>query len=91
MNLVFLLLILIGIALVVYYFTIVSRNKKQQKTQRGLRKGQPVISIDGSVRGKIEEITNSVIIISVENSGKTEIEKNDNAFKIGEDGTIIRV
>ena len=73
-------------------------NSEQEKM---VRKGHPVLSIDGSVRGRIEEITDSVVIISVEKSPVSSILKsvandnqeleNEEPFKIKEDGTIVRL
>ncbi|MDR0619814.1 MAG: preprotein translocase subunit YajC [Bacteroidales bacterium] len=72
-------IILIGVILVVFYFFLIrpqmKRNKEQKKFREGLQRGQRVITI-GGIHGKIEEINDTTIIISVEGGNKLKMEKS---------------
>jgi preprotein translocase subunit YajC len=72
-------ILLIGVILVVFYFFLIrpqmKRNKEQKKFREGLQKGQRVITI-GGIHGKIEEIGDTTITISVEGGNKLKMEKS---------------
>ncbi|MDR1739272.1 MAG: preprotein translocase subunit YajC [Bacteroidales bacterium] len=72
-------IILIGVILVVFYFFLIrpqmKRNKEQKKFREGLQRGQRVITI-GGIHGKIEEIADTTVIISVEGGNKLKMEKS---------------
>jgi preprotein translocase subunit YajC len=71
--------ILIGVILVVFYFFLIrpqmKRNKDQKKFREALQKGQRVITI-GGIHGKIEEIGDTTVTISVEGGNKLKLEKS---------------
>jgi preprotein translocase subunit YajC len=72
-------ILLIGIILVVFYFFLIrpqmKRNKDQKKFREGLQRGQRVITI-GGIHGKIEEMGDTTVIISVEGGNKLKMEKS---------------
>ncbi|MDR2557135.1 MAG: preprotein translocase subunit YajC [Bacteroidales bacterium] len=71
--------LLIGVILVVFYFFLIrpqmKRNKDQKKFREGLQRGQRVITI-GGIHGKIEEMGDTTVTISVEGGNKLKMEKS---------------
>jgi preprotein translocase subunit YajC len=71
--------VLIGVILVVFYFFLIrpqmKRNKDQKKFRENLQRGQHVITI-GGIHGKIDEMGETTVVISVEGGNKLKMEKS---------------
>ena len=71
-------LMMIAIFVVFYFFMIRPQNKKakeQQKFRDNLQKGDKVITI-GGIHGKVDEVKEHTVIISVDHNTKIEFEKS---------------
>jgi preprotein translocase subunit YajC len=72
-------IIMFGLILVVFYFFMIApqrrKMKEAKKFSEGLEKGQRIITI-GGIHGKIEEVRDTTLIISVEGGTKLKIEKS---------------
>lgn len=68
----------LGAIFVVFYFFMMrpqmKKAKEAKKFREGLDKGQRIVTI-GGVHGKIEEVKDSTVVISVEGGGRLKIEK----------------
>lgn len=72
------LLMILLIFVVFWLFFIRPQNKKQkeeQKFREALQKGDKVITI-GGIHGKVEEVKETSVIISIDNNVKIEVEKS---------------
>ena len=71
-------MLMFGAIFVVFYFFMIRPQMKKQKEQKKFRealvKGNKVVTI-GGVHGKIEEVKEDVVIITVEGGNKLKIEK----------------
>jgi preprotein translocase subunit YajC len=71
-------LLMFGLIIMVMYFFMIRPQQKKQKELRkfrdSLEKGMRIITI-GGIHGKIEEIKDSSVIISVEGGGKLRVER----------------
>jgi len=71
-------ILMFGAIFVVFYFFMIRPQMKKQKEQKKFRealvKGNKVVTI-GGVHGKIEEVKEDTVIISVEGGNKLKIEK----------------
>lgn len=72
-------LIMFGLIAVVFYFFMIlpqqKKNKAQKKFRENIKVGDKIVTI-GGIHGKISEIGDSTIIITVEAGVKLKIEKN---------------
>ncbi|HYG49366.1 MAG TPA: preprotein translocase subunit YajC [Flavobacteriales bacterium] len=72
-------IIMFGLILVVFYFFMIRPQQKKMKDAKkfaeSLEKGQRIITI-GGIHGKIEEVRDTTVIISVEGGTKLKIEKS---------------
>lgn len=72
-------MLMFGAIFVVFYFFMIRPQMKKQKEQKKFReslvKGNKVVTI-GGVHGKIEEVKDDTVIISVEGGNKLKIEKS---------------
>jgi preprotein translocase subunit YajC len=73
------MLVMMGLIIAVFYFFMIRPQMKRQKDLKKFRdelaKGDKVITI-GGIHGKVVEIGETTITISVDNNVKLEIEKN---------------
>jgi preprotein translocase subunit YajC len=72
------IIMIVLIFVVFWLFFIRPQNKKQkeeQKFREALQKGDKVVTI-GGIHGKIEEVKETTLIISVDSNVKIEIEKS---------------
>lgn len=72
------ILMIVLIFVVFWLFFIRPQNKKQkeeQKYREALQKGDKVVTI-GGIHGKVEEVKETTIIISIDNNVKIEVEKS---------------
>jgi preprotein translocase subunit YajC len=71
-------ILMFGAIFVVFYFFMIRPQMKKQKEQKKFReslvKGNKIVTI-GGVHGKIEEVKDDTVIISVEGGNKLKIEK----------------
>jgi len=71
-------MLMFGAIFVVFYFFMIRPQMKKQKEQKKFRealiKGNKVVTI-GGVHGRIEEVKDTTVIISVEGGNKLKIEK----------------
>lgn len=81
-------ILMFGLILVVFYFFMIrpqtKKMKEAKKFAESLEKGQKVITI-GGIHGKIEEVRDTTVIISVEGGGKLKVEKR----AISPDSTLL--
>lgn len=72
------ILMIVAIFVVFWLFFIRPQNKKQKEEQRfreSLQKGDKVVTI-GGIHGKVEEVKETTVMISVDNNVKIEVEKS---------------
>ena len=81
-------ILMFGAIFVVFYFFMIRPQMKKQKEQKKFRealvKGNKVVTI-GGVHGKIEQVQDTTVIISVEGGNKLKIEKAAIAKEFSED------
>ena len=72
-------MIMMGLLLVVFYFFMIRPQTKKAKAQKKFREsikvGDKIVTI-GGIHGKIAEIGDTTLMITVENGVKLKIEKN---------------
>ena len=82
-------ILMFGLILVVFYFFMIRPQTKKAKEARkfteGLDKGMRVVTI-GGIHGKIEEVKDTTVIISVEGGSKLKVEKR----AISPDSTLLK-
>ena len=82
-------ILMFGLILVVFYFFMIRPQTKKMKEARKftetLDKGQRVVTI-GGIHGKIEEVRDTTVIISVEGGTKLKVEKR----AISPDSTLLK-
>lgn len=82
------LLMIVLIFVIFWLFFIRPQNKKakeQQKFRENLKKGDKVVTI-GGIHGKVEEVKENTVIVSVDHNTKIEFEKSaiiPNASQVG--------
>lgn len=82
------LIMIVAIFLIFWLFFIRPQNKKakeQQKFRENLKKGDKIVTI-GGIHGKVEEVKEHTVIISVDHNVKIEFEKSaiiPNASQVG--------
>lgn len=72
-------LIFIGAIILIFYFFMIrpqtQKAKKLKIFREGIKKGDKIVTI-GGIHGKIEEVKDTTLIISVEGGGRLKIEKS---------------
>ena len=71
--------IMMGLIMVIFYFFMIRPQQKKQKDavkfRESLAKGSQVVTI-GGIHGKVEEVKDKTVVISVAGGGKLKIEKS---------------
>ncbi len=71
------LIFIAAIILIFYFFMIRPQTQKAKKLKafrEGIKKGDKIVTI-GGIHGKVEEIKDTTLIVSVEGGGRLKIEK----------------
>ncbi len=72
-------LIFIGAIIIIFYFFMIrpqtQKAKKLKAYREGIKKGDKIVTI-GGIHGKIEEVKDTTLIISVEGGTRLKIEKS---------------
>lgn len=72
------LLLMLALFVIFWLFFIRPQNKKQkeeQKFREALQKGDKIVTI-GGIHGKVDEVKETTIIITIDNNVKIEVEKS---------------
>jgi len=72
------LLLILLIFVIFWLFFIRPQNKKQKEEQKfrdALQKGDKVVTI-GGIHGKVEEVKETTVFVSIDNNVKIEVEKS---------------
>ena len=72
------LMLILLVFVIFWLFFIRPQNKKQKEEQKfrdALQKGDKVVTI-GGIHGKVEEVKETTVIVSIDNNVKIEVEKS---------------